>query len=276
MTNGGPIAPGGVGLPRPFCGGCHDYLDSAKPQYRELVGRKVKCPKNEEHVGRVINNKPGEWWVQLEQKIRNYDVHYSPLNLFRCGDRRLWQGPYIIFWYVILIALILAVASVEPWPTTCIGIFFRVAIILILLLRIWDVIVVGLSTGYVRQIPAHRLRSVALTLAGFSQVAMAFSVFYLFCRGLFSPPLGGVGATYLSFVVITTLGYAPYSVKVDTAGAWIPQLLIVCNVLAGIVALSIFVPMVVQWAGTPWQPEISLSSNATTQTSPHDKSVSGG
>ncbi len=265
--NGCLYKPGLRGFSRVYCGGCKKEMGTLKEEYRHEVGRKITCPCSDEHVARIINNKPGEFWVNLENWIRWYEMHCSPLRLLarldeffrKCGRSFLheWQGPYILVWYIILALLILVSGKIDEWSiSSIVRVLLKLGIILLVLWRIWDVIVIGISTSYIRQIPAHRLRSVSFTIASFSQIAMAFSVFYLLVKNDFLPPLGSLEALYLGFVVISTLGYANFTIK---NGACIPEMLVIGNILIGIVMLSVLVPIVTQWAGPAWAKELPFS-----------------
>lgn len=79
---------------------------------------------------------------------------------------------------------------------------------------------------------------------------MAFSVIYLLYKNHFSTPLDNYKALYLPLEVITSLGYKGFII---TGGINFLTLIIISNIFVAFIALSILIPIFIQWAGQPWK-----------------------
>jgi voltage-gated potassium channel Kch len=140
----------------------------------------------------------------------------------------------------------LLLASYPPAWAACRSVLATILSVVALLL-LADILVSSTSVAFVSRFPAHPLRTALFTAFAFVQIAIAFAVFYVLAAD-FNRKLNPISATYFSVVTMTTLGYGDIYPK---EGAWLGQLIVVCQLVVGLYFLSTLLAVVANWSNAP-------------------------
>jgi|GEM_PF-5813752 len=145
-----------------------------------------------------------------------------------------------------LALFVLLLLAVYVPKTTIIGLILSVIVTLLVLYIIIDIIFVNTSIAFTSRSPASPLRTTVLALLSFFSIPLAFSAVFALIPSHFSPPLDNfVRAIYFSFITITTIGYGDIKPYPE---AWLPQILIVVEVILGVYFLVILIAIMSNWA----------------------------
>lgn len=158
-----------------FCATCNRYWGWGK---NECLGTDFTCPDqptSEKHIARVLlNEAPAFCWLRIEWFLYCWQTRLSP-HAFLHKWYSWWEaGYYVTLWFLLIFLALLCESQYAPVPRA----WSRPVFIIVLAARLIDVILTNVSITITSKFPANRLRSVALTLAGYLQIILTYAYFY--------------------------------------------------------------------------------------------------
>ena len=216
----------------------------------EFLGFEFTCPeqKAHKHLARlVLDEPPAFWWLQVEWFLYLWQTRFSPgallnraLRYARC---KCEAEHHVLLWFV---AIALALASESQYGRPYAS-FSCPLVLAVLMWRLADLVLVNVSITFTSKFPANRLRTVALTLAGYSQLILVFAYLYARMGKSWFPKYEAVReAVYFSFGTIVTVGYGNLEAR-----DLLPRFAVVSELMLGLFFFVIVFAQVAAWANQP-------------------------
>ncbi len=125
--------------------------------------------------------------------------------------------------------------------------YSRPFLLVLLAWRLVDLILVNVSITFTSKFPAHRLRTVVLTFAGYIHVILVYAYLYATMGKPSFPDYKSVGdAVYFSFGTILTVGYRNLNPT-----RFLPRFVVVSELILGLFFVIIVIAQVAAWANQP-------------------------
>lgn len=225
-----------------YCADCDEQLGESTIEHQDA---RVVCPKNADHLARVVKVRAGIAWLKAERWLMCWEVRYSPRCWFGSWKGLFEEraGVYLLvrLMIVLLLCAALGLSYGTAWHWGVVSLSYIVG-----LLSLADLLFSSTSIAFVTRYPANPIRSAIFTLIGLITLSSIFALFFLGVPNDFAPCLDPISAIYFSLVTVATVGYGDIRPLDGLA-----QLMVFSELMVGAYFVMVIVAIITSWGTNP-------------------------